>query len=219
MRRAPAALDDGVDLRRGDLDVLERSGVRTAQEGAGHRRYVVRDPVEDLEDDLLVVEPARQAARRPLGVQLFDVDRGRAPLTTKGRRTGRDGGAAGCPGAQVPLERPSRRPHRRVGHVEVGRAHPPGRPPIALAREGDAPTRLTTPRCHAPRPDRFKEVRDRINRREGSELLAGRGSGARRGRDVHRCHRPRAQLVRGRRRVPLQRKGRRPSRARHLVVV
>ena len=44
------------------------------QERAGHRWHVIRDPVEDLENDLLVGEIARQAARRPLGVQLFDVN-------------------------------------------------------------------------------------------------------------------------------------------------
>jgi hypothetical protein len=51
MRRAPTALDDSVELRRRELDVLERPCVRAAQEGAGQGGHVVRHAVPKLLQD------------------------------------------------------------------------------------------------------------------------------------------------------------------------
>jgi hypothetical protein len=51
MRRAPAALDDRVELARRELDVLQRPCVRAAQEGARQGGHVVRHAVPELLQD------------------------------------------------------------------------------------------------------------------------------------------------------------------------
>jgi hypothetical protein len=219
MRRAPAALDDGVELRRRELDVLERPCVRAAQEGAGQGGHVVRHAVPELLQDGSVGVVLEIASRPHLALQPTDVDgRGRASAL-EGRRDRRHRRQPDRPRAEIPLPRAHCRQHRLDRDEEVRRPHPTRRSPVAVLSEGKAPPHLASPMRHPPRPARVEQVVEVPHRRVACRLYGRRARFRRRHRRVHLRHRPARELPRRGRRVAAQRERRALPRARYLIVV
>ena len=219
VRRAPAALDDSVELGRSELDVLQRPCVWPAEEGACQRGHVVRHAVPQLLEDGLVGVVLEVAPRFRLPRQPFDVNRRRRSNALEGRGDCRHRRQPERPRAEIPLPRAYRGQHRLIRDEEVCRPHPPRRSPVAVLGEGEASTHLASPVRHPLRPARVEQVVEVAHGRVTSRLHGRRARFHRRHRRVHPRHRPARELHRRRRRVAAQREGRALPRARDPVVV